>query len=92
MKYFRPLPSTSPFETIPEAQVRLKGLYELYPEIPRDASLSLGPNGVHYLLGMREGDWFRQWEERIRMGVRMRFKGEMKAGRIGVRGVDLDGY
>jgi hypothetical protein len=50
---------------------------------------------VHYLLGEREGQWFREWEERIRMAVRMRHVGELENPRViddGMEGPELDGY
>ena len=61
--------------------------------MPRATSLQPGPQGIHYLLGRKEGEWFREWEDRIRMGVRMRYRGELKGGRgIDEPPPDLDGY
>ncbi|KAK8843468.1 hypothetical protein IAR55_007125 [Kwoniella newhampshirensis] len=94
MKYYPPLPSTFANETIGSARDRLPALMKLHPELPADPSLQYGPKGVHYLLGRKEGDWFREWEERIRMGVRVKFKGDLQGGVIpGTSGsVNLDGY
>lgn len=95
LKYYPALPATYPNETIETAQERLPSLYKTHPEIPRSPApvLQYGPRGVHYLVGRKEGEWFREWEERIRMGVRMRFKGELEGGLVGTReDVDLDGY
>ncbi|WVW79100.1 hypothetical protein I302_101064 [Kwoniella bestiolae CBS 10118] len=94
LKCYPPLPSTFPNESISQAQDRLPGLYKLHPELPENPTLQYGPKGVHYLLGRKEGEWFREWEERIRMGVRMRFQGELQGGSEGERdaGAGLDGY
>jgi hypothetical protein len=67
-------------------------LFKTHPEIPRGATLQPGPKGIYYLLGRREGEWFREWEERIRMGVRMRFVGELQGGGEEDAGTGLDGY
>jgi hypothetical protein len=75
------------------AKERLPGLYKLHPEIPKNPTLHRGPKGIHYLLGRKEGEFFREWEERIRMGVNMRFKGHLMGARVGERdSLDLDGY
>lgn len=92
MKFYPPLPATFPDETIQAAQERLPGLFKIHPEIPAGATLQPGPNGVHYLLGRKEGEWFREWEERIRMGVRMRYRGVLEGGDEEDAGVGLDGY
>nr|XP_031862237.1 uncharacterized protein CI109_002202 [Kwoniella shandongensis]KAA5529309.1 hypothetical protein CI109_002202 [Kwoniella shandongensis] len=96
MKFYPPLPSTFPSETIDQARDRLPSLIKLHPEIPAgvEVKFQYGPKGVHYLLGRKEGEWYREWEERIRMGVRTRFKGELQGGTVpGTSGtVDLDGY
>lgn len=93
LKYYPPLPATFQSETIQAAQERLASLYKLHPEIPKNPTLAKGPKGVHYLLGRKEGEFFREWEERIRMGVNMRFKGELQGTRVGDReSLDLDGY
>ena len=92
MKYYPPLPATFPDERVKEAQDRLPGLFKIHSEIPTGATLQKGPKGVHYLLGRKEGEWFREWEERIRMGVRMRYRGVLEGGGEGGAGVGLDGY
>ncbi|WWC64223.1 uncharacterized protein I303_106831 [Kwoniella dejecticola CBS 10117] len=94
LKCYPPLPSTYPNESIQEAQDRLASLYKLHPELPENPVLQYGPKGVHYLLGRKEGEWFREWEERIRMGVRMKFTGQLEGG-VGDAhnvGQGLDGY
>ncbi|OCF30575.1 hypothetical protein I317_01238 [Kwoniella heveanensis CBS 569] len=94
MKCYPPLPSTFPSEDISSAQDRLPGLYKLHPELPENPTLQYGPKGVHYLVGRKEGQWFREWEERIRMGVRTRFKGQLQGGVVSPNeaSVGLDGY
>ncbi|WVQ81643.1 hypothetical protein IAT38_003767 [Cryptococcus sp. DSM 104549] len=94
LKTYPPLPSTFPNETLSAAQSRLPALYKLHPELPQDPQLQYGPKGVHYLLGRKEGEWFREWEERIRMGVRTRFSGELQGGVVAgsSRAIHLDGY
>ncbi len=92
MKYYPPLPSTFPNETVAAAQDRQPGLFKTHQEIPQGANLQKGPRGIHYLLGRKEGEWFREWEERIRMGVRMRYKGVLEGGGEEGAGVGLDGY
>jgi hypothetical protein len=93
LKYYPPLPSTFPGESVDRAQDRLPALYKLHPEMPPNPHLQPGPRGVHYLLGRKEGGWFREWEERIRMAVRMRYKGELVGTTVGdVRPPSLDGY
>ena len=92
MKYYPSLPSTSPDETVQAAQDRLPGLFKIHPEVPRGATLQRGPRGVHYLLGSKEGEWFREWEERVRMGVKMRYRGVIEGGSEEGAGVGLDGY
>ncbi|WVR09222.1 hypothetical protein IAU60_006285 [Kwoniella sp. DSM 27419] len=76
------------------AQDRLAALYKLHPELPENPTLQYGPKGVHYLVGRKEGEWFREWEERIRMGVRTKFQGELRGGSVEVSeaAVGLDGY
>lgn len=51
-----------------------------------------GPKGVHYLLGRKEGEWFREWEERIKMAARCRYVGEIEGGSTDEAGSGLDGY
>ncbi|WWC73290.1 uncharacterized protein I206_107256 [Kwoniella pini CBS 10737] len=94
MKFYPPLPSTFPNESISAAQDRLPSLYKLHPELPENPTLQYGPKGVHYLLGRKEGEWFREWEERIRMGVRMKFTGQLEGGVTDGQnvGAGLDGY
>ncbi|WRT68863.1 uncharacterized protein IL334_005844 [Kwoniella shivajii] len=94
LKCYPALPSTYPMETISQAQDRLPSLYKFHPELPKNPTLQYGPKGVHYLLGRKEGEWFREWEERIRMGVRMKHRGELQGGVVGDTnvGVGLDGY
>jgi len=92
MKHYIPLPSTFSNETIQAAQDRLPGLFKIHPEIPPGATLQRGVKGVYYLLGRKEGEWFREWEERIRMGVRMRYRGVLEGGGEESAGVGLDGY
>ena len=67
-------------------------MYKIHPEIPQPTTLAPGPKGVHYLLGRREGEWFREWEERIRMGARLRYKGKLEGGGEEEAGTGLDGY
>lgn len=70
-------------------------MHKLHPELPAQPALQPGgPKGVHYLLGAKEGWWFREWEERIRSGVRMRYKGELLGGggTSDEDGRALDGY
>jgi hypothetical protein len=94
MKFYPPLPGTFPAETVQQARDRLPALYKLHPELPRTPFLHRGPKGVHYLLGRREGEWFRAWEEAIRMGVRTRYQGELSIDRVddASEGPALDGY
>lgn len=93
LKYYPPLPSTFPAETVQAAQDRVGALFKLHPEILKNPTLVKGPKGVHYLLGRKEGEFFREWEERIRMAVNMRYKGELVGTRVGEReSLDLDGY
>ncbi|KAK4685460.1 hypothetical protein P7C73_g4692, partial [Tremellales sp. Uapishka_1] len=95
MKYYPPLPATFPTETIQAAQHRLPSLYKTHPEIPHGAFLQVGPKGIHYLVGMKEGQWMKDWEERIKMAARLKFQGELvrdPAERPGVVGRGLDGY
>lgn len=93
LKPYPPLPSTYPSETIHEAQSRLPGLMKTNPQLPAEPVLRLGPKGVHYLAGKREGEWFAQWEERIKMAAQTRFRGELTLGpTIEPREVSLDGY
>ncbi|ORY29114.1 hypothetical protein BCR39DRAFT_532672 [Naematelia encephala] len=94
MKYYPALPSTFPSETLEAAQNRLPGMYKIHPELPHPTRLQPGPKGIHYLLGRKEGEWFREWEDRIRMGVRMRYKGLLEGGGEGEdeSGRQLDGY
>ncbi|GMK56641.1 hypothetical protein CspeluHIS016_0304810 [Cutaneotrichosporon spelunceum] len=95
MKVYPPLPNTFKNESLGQAQHRLASLFKTHPEIPANPRLQRGPKGVHYLLGEREGQWFREWEERIRMAVRMRHVGELENPRViddGMEEPDLDGY
>ncbi|ODN91403.1 hypothetical protein L198_05917 [Cryptococcus wingfieldii CBS 7118] len=93
LKFYPPLPHTFPSEPLPDAQSRLPSLYKLNPQLPKEPQLVQGPKGVHYLVGRKEGGWFREWEERIRMGVRTRFRGELVGGTVGEdQRVELDGY
>ncbi|KAL7421438.1 hypothetical protein Q5752_004324 [Cryptotrichosporon argae] len=92
MKSYLPLPATHAAETIPQARARLPELRKSHPHIPQDAALVAGPQGVHYLAGRKEGEWFREWEERVRMGVRMGFRGVLDDARVEVERVELDGY
>ncbi|BEJ13638.1 hypothetical protein CspHIS471_0308120 [Cutaneotrichosporon sp. HIS471] len=95
MKVYPPLPNTFKNESVGQAQHRLASLFKTHPEIPANPRLQRGPKGVHYLLGEREGQWFREWEERIRMAVRMRHVGELENPRViddGMEGPELDGY
>jgi hypothetical protein len=93
LKYYPPLPTTFSSETIQAAKDRLPSLYKIHPEIPKNPMLARGPKGVHYLLGRKEGEFFREWEERIRMGVNMRHRGQLIGTRVGDReSLDLDGY
>lgn len=92
MKYYPPLPITFPNESVTTAQDRLTGLFKTHPEIPQGSTLQKGPKGVHFLLRREEGEWFREWEERIRMGVRMRYRGVLEGGGEEGAGVGLDGY
>lgn len=43
------------------ARDRLPAMFKLHPEVPRNPLLLHGPKGIHYLLGRREGEWFREW-------------------------------
>jgi hypothetical protein len=92
LKSYHPLPSTFPSESLAQAQERLVGLYKTHPEIPKGVQLQNGTKGVYYVLGRKEGEWFREWEERIRMGVRMRYVGELGGGGVEESGSGLDGY
>ncbi|OXG43553.1 hypothetical protein J010_06701 [Cryptococcus neoformans] len=92
LKFYPPLPSTFPSEPISSASDRLPSLPKLHPELPPKPQLQYGPKGIHYLVGRKEGEWFREWEERIRMGVRMRYKGELQGGTVEETRVELDGY
>ncbi|WVQ75359.1 hypothetical protein IAR50_004978 [Cryptococcus sp. DSM 104548] len=93
LKFYPALPTTYPSEPLSTAQDRLPALYKLHPQLPQQPHLVQGPRGVHYLVGRKEGSWFREWEERIRMGVRTRFRGELVGGTVGEGArVDLDGY
>ncbi|KAE8542197.1 hypothetical protein D1P53_001682 [Cryptococcus gattii VGV] len=92
LKFYPPLPSTFPSEPISSASDRLPSLPKLHPELPPSPQLQYGPKGVHYLVGRKEGEWFREWEERIRMGVRMRYKGVLQGGTVEETRVELDGY
>lgn len=93
MKFYPPLPSTYPAETVQQAQDRLPGLFKLHPEVPRNPFLHKGPRGVHYLLGQREGSFYREWDERIRMAVRMFFHGELTSTLVReMEPPELDGY
>ena len=95
LKSYPPLPGTYISETVDQARERLPGMYKLHPELPKYAARGLvkGPKGVHYLAGRKEGEWFREWEERIRMGVQMRHKGELLGGLQEERRMpELDGY
>lgn len=62
LKVYPALPGTYANERVEQAKHRLPGLFKLYPFIPRDPFLHQGPKGVHYLLGRKEGEWFREWE------------------------------
>ena len=92
MKFYPPLPSTFPAESLEAASDRLGGMYKIHSELPKPAQLAYGPQGVHYLSGRKEGEWFREWEERIRQGVRMRYKGALAGGGEEDAGAGLDGY
>lgn len=94
MKFYPPLPNTFRNESIEQAQHRLPAMYKLHPEVPKHAFLNAGPKGVHYLLGRREGEWFREWEERIRTATRLKFQGELTNTRIfdDEEPPELDGY
>lgn len=95
MKVYPPLPGTYAGEQVDAARDRLPGLFKLHPELPRSRPfLHAGPKGVHYLLGRREGEWFREWEERIRMAVRTCFKGALTNTRVDgdEEPPELDGY
>lgn len=93
MKFYPPLPSTYPAETVQQAQDRLPGLFKLHPEVPRDPFLHKGPRGVHYLLGQREGSFYREWDERVRMAVRMFYHGELTSTLVhDMEPPELDGY
>lgn len=94
MKFYPPLPGTFPNETIEQAQLRLPAMYKLHPEVPRNPFLHRGPKGIHYLMGRREGPFFREWEERIRMAVRLRHHGELVDTRVDhdEDPPELDGY
>lgn len=93
IKYYPPLPSTFPSEMVSHAEERLPGMYKVHPELPHPTHLQPGPRGVHYLLGRKEGEWFREWEERIRTAVRLRYRGVVEGGGTGTStGEGLDGY
>lgn len=92
MKFYPRLPSTFPGETVALASERLPGMYKVHPELPKPAMLVPGPKGVHYLLGRKEGEWFREWEERIKMAARCRYVGEIEGGSTDEAGSGLDGY
>lgn len=94
MKFYPPLPGTFPNETVEQARHRLPSMFKLHREVPKNPFLHRGPKGVHYLLGRREGEWFRAWEEAIRMGVRMRYQGDLILHRIDDEEdpPSLDGY
>ncbi|EIW66958.1 hypothetical protein TREMEDRAFT_72282 [Tremella mesenterica DSM 1558] len=93
MKCYPPLPSTFPNESLEAAQRRLPEILKEHPEVPRFAVLRPGPQGIHYLLGRKEGEWFREWEDRIRTATRLRYKGQLE-GNPDVEGPppELDGY
>jgi hypothetical protein len=82
MKFYPPLPGTFPNESVAQARHRLPAMFKLSPEVPKNPTLQRGPKGVHYLLGRREGEWFRTWEEAIRMGARMNYQGELQMYRV----------
>ena len=45
------------------------------------------------MLGRKEGGWYREWEERVRMGVRMRYRGVLEGHRADDEiPPSLDGY
>jgi hypothetical protein len=95
LKAYPPLPGTFTNETLEQARDRLPGMFKLHPYIPKNAAKGLvrGPKGVHYLAGRKEGEWFREWEERIRMGVQMQHKGELRGTIVGDPQMpELDGY
>ena len=50
MKYYPPLPSTFPSETLEAAQDRLGGMYKMHSELPKPAQLAYGPQGVQFPL------------------------------------------
>lgn len=93
LKPFTPLPSTYPGESVQEAQDRLPDLMHLNPQLPFDPILRLGPKGVHFLAGRREGDWFAERKGQIRMAAQSRYQGEVygRAEPI-VRDLALDQY
>lgn len=95
LKRYPPLPGTYANERVEQARERIPGMLKMHPYVPRTAAKGLvrGPRGVHYLQGRKEGEWFREWEERVRMGVQMQHKGELRGTIRGERDVpSLDGY
>lgn len=63
------------------------------PQLPANLILRLGPQGVHYLAGRKEGEWFALWEDRIKVATQSGYKGEI-FGRAEplARDLNLDGY
>ncbi|WVQ81641.1 hypothetical protein IAT38_003765 [Cryptococcus sp. DSM 104549] len=96
LKFYPPLPSTFPKETAEAARRRVPSLGKLHPEMPRNPQIQYGPKGVHYLVGKREGDWFKDWEKVIKEAVMNRYQGELMCEamvpELSRSEVSLDGY
>ncbi|WVQ81166.1 hypothetical protein IAT38_003288 [Cryptococcus sp. DSM 104549] len=82
LKLFPALPATFPSETIASARERLHSLRKEYPELPAPDVIRLeqGPEGVHYMVGKTEGDWFKEWEDKIKKAVEDKYEGTLKEG------------
>ncbi|WVQ85186.1 hypothetical protein IAT38_007351 [Cryptococcus sp. DSM 104549] len=79
LKFFPALPSTFPTETIAAARERLPSLMKEHPYLPAPDVIRLeqGPQGVHYMVGKTEGEWFKEWEEFIKKAVADRYVGNL---------------
>ncbi|WRT68862.1 uncharacterized protein IL334_005843 [Kwoniella shivajii] len=94
LKAYKPLPTTYPDESLTSAQDRVSTLRHTHPEVPENAILQYGPDGIYYLVGKREGEWFKEWEAKIKLAVKKKFKGVLdeKIEIDNMAAKNLDGY
>jgi hypothetical protein len=69
LKHWRPVESGHALDGREDVPVPLPG-----QSVLRKSRLIRSENGVGWLTGLREGEWFKEWEWPIRMAVERRFQ------------------